>query len=73
METELETIARLIRKFFFNSGRFYPSDLIVVTWDRVGPYSNGIEQVCADTISVTLDKMIFQCNVAEHISVDRGY
>lgn len=43
---ELEIVGRLIKRFFVNSGRFSPSELIIVTWDRVGPYRNGTEQVC---------------------------
>ena len=44
-ETELENIGRLIRRYFLGATRFSPSGLVIVTWDRVSHYDEGIDQV----------------------------
>lgn len=44
-ETQIEAVGQLIRRFFYDSGRFSPSDMLIVTWDRVGPYNGGSDQV----------------------------
>ncbi len=52
VESELVDVSRSIRRFFLDSGQFNPSYLLIVTWDRVGPYRNGTKQVCADVLNI---------------------
>ena len=44
-ETELTTARKFIRRYFSGSRRFSPSDLVIVTWDRVSSYENGTLEV----------------------------
>lgn len=44
-ETERQSIGQFIRRFFIDSYRYFPSELVLVTWDRVGYYNNGTEKV----------------------------
>lgn len=44
-ETELGVIAQLVRRFFFDRDQFTPSDLVVITWDRVTNFDGGTDQV----------------------------
>ena len=54
-QTELRTIGWYVRRFFFDSSRFSPSNLLVVTWDQVGYYHNGTKQVRMCVSSVVLE------------------
>lgn len=42
-ESQLEAIGRTIRRYY--STRFSPLDILIVTWDEVGHYAEGSEQV----------------------------
>lgn len=44
-ETELTTTRDFIRRNFSGSQRFSPTDLVIVTWDRVSSYENGTAEV----------------------------
>ena len=56
-DIELTNASYFIRRYFLNSNFFSPTDLFIVTWDRVSSFENGAAEVsCAQhTIFLNCD------------------